>query len=193
MIRGIVFDCFGVLYRGSLTHLAELASTADRQSVHDLSHASDYGYISHDEYFRELARLVDKSPAEVEAIIRERHIRNDVLVEYVRELRQTYKIGLLSNVGQGVMDELFSPAERRELFDAVVLSSDIGAVKPHPAIYEYMLAQLNLPADQCVMIDDLPPNVEGARQVGMHGVVYYSVHQLKTGLKPLLEPAIRAR
>ena len=186
MIRGIVFDCFGVLYRGSLTHLSELAAAGDRQAVYDLSHASDYGYIDHDEYFRELARLVDKSPAEVEAIIRERHIRNDALVDYVRELRQTCKIGLLSNVGQGVMDQLFVPAEQKELFDAVVLSSDIGAVKPHPAIYEYMLTQLELQASECVMIDDLPPNVEGARQVGMQGIVYYSVHQLKNDLKLLL-------
>ena len=29
MIRGIIFDCFGVLYRGSLTHLAELADYLD--------------------------------------------------------------------------------------------------------------------------------------------------------------------
>lgn len=186
MIRGIVFDCFGVLYRGSLTHLSELAAPADRQAVYDLSHASDYGYISHDEYFRELAQLVDRSPAEVEAIIRERHIRNDMLVDYVKGLRARCKIGLLSNVGEGVMNELFTEAERRELFDAVVLSSDIGAVKPHPAIYEYMLAQLNLPAEQCVMIDDLPVNVEGARQVGMQGIVYYSFEQLQAELQKVL-------
>ena len=186
MIRGIVFDCFGVLYWGSLTHLSELAAPADRQAVYDLSHASDYGYIGHDEYFRELARLVNKTPGEVEAIIRERHIRNDALVAYVRELRASYKIGLLSNVGEGVMNELFPEAERRELFDAVVLSSDIGAVKPHPAIYEYMLDQLQLPADQCVMIDDLPANVDGAKNVGMQGIVYHSFDHLKTSLKSLL-------
>ena len=186
MIRGIVFDCFGVLYRGSLTHLSELAAPADRQAVYDLSHASDYGYIGHDEYFRELARLVNKTPAEVEAIIRERHIRNEALVAYVRELRSSYKIGLLSNVGEGVMNELFPDTERQALFDAVVLSSDIGAVKPHPAIYEYMLAQLHLPAEQCVMIDDLPVNVDGAKNVGMQGIVYYSLDHLKTSLKTLL-------
>ena len=113
MIRGIIFDCFGVLYSGSLTHLSELAAPEDRQAVYDLSHASDYGYISHDDYFRQLADLVNKAPQEVEDIIRERHIRNDAMVALARELRKTYKVGLLSNVGQGVMKELFSPDEQR--------------------------------------------------------------------------------
>lgn len=183
MIRGIIFDCFGVLYRGSLTHLSELAAPGDQQAVYDLSHASDYGYISHDEYFRQLADLVNKSPQEVEDIIRERHIRNDAMVELARDLRKTYKVGLLSNVGQGVMDELFSPDERRELFDAVVLSSDVGMVKPHPEIYEYMSRQLHILPEECLMIDDLAGNIEGARQAGMQGVVCETVDQLKKDLK----------
>jgi HAD superfamily hydrolase (TIGR01509 family) len=186
MIRGIIFDCFGVLYRGSLTHLSELAAPEDQQAVYDLSHASDYGFISHDDYFRQLGELVHKPAREVEAIIRERHIRSDEMVELARELRRTYKVALLSNVGQGVMDELFSADERRELFDAIVLSSDIGMVKPHPEIYEYAARQLLLLPEECIMIDDLPVNIEGARQVGMRGIVCQSVVQLRKDLKQYL-------
>lgn len=185
MIRGIIFDCFGVLYRGSLTHLSELAAPGDRQAVYDLSHASDYGYISHDEYFRQLGQLVGRAPQEVEDIIRERHIRNDEMIALVRELRATYKVGLLSNVGQGVMDELFSRQEQRELFDAVILSSDVGMVKPHPEIYQYALNQLNLLPEECIMIDDLPTNIEGAQQVGMQGIVFTSCAQLGQALRQL--------
>ena len=186
MIRGIIFDCFGVLYRGSLTHLSELAAPSDQQAVYDLSHASDYGFINHDDYFRQLGALVNKPAREVEDIIRQRHIRNDEMIDLVRELRRTHKVALLSNVGQGVIDELFSPDERHELFDAVVLSSDIGMVKPHPEIYEYAVGQLSLPAEDCLMIDDLPVNIEGARQVGMQGIVCESVVQLRKDLKQYL-------
>ncbi len=182
MIRGIIFDCFGVLYRGSLTHLSELAAPEDRQAVYDLSHASDYGYISHDDYFRQLADLVNKAPQEVEDIIRERHIRNDAMVALARELRKTYKVGLLSNVGQGVMKELFSPDEQRELFDAVVLSSDVGMVKPHPEIYEYMSRQLHLLPEECLMIDDIAENIEGAGRAGMQGIVCISADQVEREL-----------
>jgi putative hydrolase of the HAD superfamily len=186
MIRGIIFDCFGVLYRGSLTHLSELAAPEDQQAVYDLSHASDYGFISHDDYFRQLGELVSKPAREVEAIIRERHVRSDEMVDLVRTLRRTHKVALLSNVGQGVIDELFSADERRELFDAVILSSDIGMVKPHPEIYEYAARQLGLAPDECVMIDDLPVNIEGAQQAGMQGIVCYSVKQLSKDLKHYL-------
>ena len=187
MIRGIIFDCFGVLYRGSLTHLSELAAPADRQAVYDLSHASDYGYISHDDYFRQLAELVGKAPREVEDIIRERHIRNDDMIALVRDMRRTYKVALLSNVGQGVMNELFSESERRELFDAVVLSSDVGMVKPHPEIYEYAARQLRLLPEECLMIDDLPVNIDGAERVGMQGIVCQSTAQLRSDLKKYLK------
>lgn len=186
MIRGIIFDCFGVLYRGSLTHLAELAPPERRQEVHDLSHASDYGYIAHDEYFTRLGELVNKPAEEVESIIRARHVRNEELIELVRQLKPHYKLGLLSNVGRGVMNELFSVEERAELFDAVVLSSDVGMVKPHPEIYEYVLAQLGEVAEDCVMIDDLVENVDGAAQVGMRGIVYQSPEQLRGELQRLL-------
>lgn len=185
MIRGVIFDCFGVLYRGSLTHLAELVPPERRQDVHDLSHASDYGYIEHDEYFVRLGELVGKPAKEVEAIIRARHIRNDLLIDLIRELKPHYKIGLLSNVGRGVMDELFPPEERAGLFDAVVLSSDIGMVKPHPEIYEYTLQRLGVMAEESVMIDDLVDNIDGARQVGMQGIVYESPEQLRRQLAQL--------
>jgi putative hydrolase of the HAD superfamily len=186
VIRGIIFDCFGVLYQGSLTHLAELADPNDRQAVHDLAHASDYGYIGYDEYFEQLGALVHKPAADVQAIVRERHVRNTELVALVHQLRGRYKVGMLSNVGRGVMTTLFSETELGELFDAVVLSSDVGLIKPDPHIYEVAAAQLGYDPDACVMIDDLPSNIDGAERAGMQGIVYSSVSQLKIDLAQLL-------
>lgn len=186
MIRGIIFDCFGVLYRGSLTHLAELADPADRLAVQDLAHASDHGFISYDDYFSQLAELVHRPVDEVQAIVRERHVRNVELVSVVRQLRGHYKIGLLSNVGRGVMDGLFRPEEQAELFDVVVLSSDVGMTKPEPAMFELMATKLGCEPDECVMIDDLPSNIDGAERAGMQGIVFTSVSRLQGELKRLL-------
>lgn len=186
MIRGIIFDCFGVLYRGSLTHLSELASPEDQRAVYDLARASDHGFISYDEYFTQLAALVHRPVDEVEAIVREQHVRNTQLVEVVRRLHGHYKIGLLSNIGRGVMDGLFPPSEQQELFDAVILSSDVGMTKPEPAIYELMAAKLGCEPEECVMIDDLPVNIDGAERVGMEGIVFTSGSQLRQELQRLL-------
>ncbi|MNT59631.1 Alpha-D-glucose-1-phosphate phosphatase YihX [compost metagenome] len=80
------------------------------------------------------------------------------------------------------MNGLFSPAEQAELFDVVVLSSDIGMTKPNPAIFEFTATKLGLLPEECIMIDDLLLNIEGAQQTGMKGVVYSTIEQAKRAI-----------
>lgn len=185
MIRGIIFDCFGVLYHGSLGHLRELVSAERQQELMDLSHSSDYGYISHEDYFQRVGELAGLSADEVQKIIAAEHVRNEPLVAFVRSLRSQYKVALLSNVGRGVIERLFTPNELEELFDIVVLSSEVGMVKPYADIYELTAKKLNLTPDECLMIDDLLINIEGAQATGMRGIVYQSTDQMKNQLATL--------
>lgn len=182
MIRALIFDCFGVLYHGSLGHLRQLLPSDRRQELNDLSMSSDYGYISRQEYFDKASEIMGMSSAELEAITTKQHIRNELLVDYLKSMKSDYKIGLLSNVGSDVMDGLFSPLEQAELFDAVVLSSDIGMTKPNPDIFALTALKLGVLPEECIMIDDLLVNVEGARQAGMKGVVYSTVEQAKRAI-----------
>jgi HAD superfamily hydrolase (TIGR01549 family) len=182
MIRALIFDCFGVLYHGSLGHLRQLLPSDRRQELSDLSMSSDYGYISRQEYFDKTSEIMGMSSAELEAITTKQHIRNELLVDYLKSMKSDYKIGLLSNVGSDVMDGLFSPLEQAELFDAVVLSSDIGMTKPNPDIFALTALKLGVLPEECIMIDDLLVNVEGARQAGMKGVVYSTVEQAKRAI-----------
>ncbi|HWC83508.1 MAG TPA: HAD-IA family hydrolase [Pseudonocardiaceae bacterium] len=57
-----------------------------------------------------------------------------------------------------------------DLFDAIVLSGQVGVAKPNPGIYLMAAEQLGLIPEQCVFVDDLPENVRGAVQVGMVGI-----------------------
>ncbi len=154
--------------------------------------SSDYGYISRQEYFDKASEILSMSPAELEAITAKQHIRNELLVDYLRSMKSEYKIGLLSNVGSDVMNGLFSPAEQSELFDVVVLSSDIGMTKPNPAIFEFTARKLGVLPEECVMIDDLLVNIEGARQTGMKGVVYSTVEQTRRSVDEHLRTGVDA-
>jgi epoxide hydrolase-like predicted phosphatase len=127
----------------------------------------------------------------VEKLSHQRFIRNVPLVEFVRSLRQRYKTALLSNVGHSVIETLFTPRELDHLFDSVVLSGDSGTVKPYPEIYELTASRLGLQPEECVMIDDLPKNAEGAEIAGMKGLVYSSMRQLETDLNNLIEAESR--
>jgi putative hydrolase of the HAD superfamily len=57
-----------------------------------------------------------------------------------------------------------------EIFETVVDSGFVGARKPEARIYEMTLERLGLPAGACLFVDDLEPNIEGARKAGMQTV-----------------------
>ena len=78
-----------------------------------------------------------------------------------------------------------------ELFDAVVISGEVGMRKPEPRIYQLLLDRLALPAGACVFVDDLAVNVAAAVQVGMVGVLHRSVDQTAAELEVLLGLALR--
>lgn len=56
------------------------------------------------------------------------------------------------------------------MFDVVVISGEVGMRKPEPEIYEYTLDQMQLPAPECVFVDDLRHNVDAAVGMGIVGI-----------------------
>ena len=65
MIRGIIFDCFGVLYEGSLSTLKSMAPEGRAQEVNDINMQKDYGYISYQDYLSQTAEVLGISLEEV--------------------------------------------------------------------------------------------------------------------------------
>lgn len=94
---------------------------------------------------------------------------------------------MLSNVGRGLMEQLFASQELEELFDTVVLSSEVGMIKPDPAIFNFTTDKMGLLPEDCLMIDDLEANIEGARQTGMHGVVFSTTSQVISDIEKLTQ------
>jgi putative hydrolase of the HAD superfamily len=81
--------------------------------------------------------------------------------------RHGFKTGLISNTW-GVEP----PQDLGDLFDAVVLSGRTGLRKPDRAIYLLAADRLSVPPAECVFVDDMPANVEGARSAGMAGLLH---------------------
>lgn len=186
MVRGIIFDCFGVLYHGSLGHLRDITPPERRDELMDLSHSSDLGYVTKEDYLKAVASYTNTSEQEIETILKTDHVRNLAMVDLVRSLRSEYKVALLSNVGQHIIDHLFTPADVDELFDTVVLSSDVHMMKPDPAIFELTAQRLGLLPEECVMIDDIEVNIDGAKRAGMQGIICVSTEQTTNDLHVLL-------
>jgi epoxide hydrolase-like predicted phosphatase len=73
-----------------------------------------------------------------------------------------------------------------DLFDAVVISGEVGLRKPEPEIYRLAADRLGLAPEECVFVDDLAPNVRGAVRVGMVGVHYVDHDRVVAELRELL-------
>ena len=123
MIRGIIFDCFGVLYEGSISMLRRICPPEKLDELNDLNKQTDYGYITTDEYIEGLARLLGKSSDEVASLVSHSHVRNQPLIDEVQRLKgEGYVLAMLSNVGNDSIERLFPADQLSELFDVVVLS-----------------------------------------------------------------------
>jgi putative hydrolase of the HAD superfamily len=115
---------------------------------------------------------------------------NEELVGFLRDARAAgYRLALLTN---NVVE--WEPRWRPkwpidELFETVVDSGFVGIRKPDPAIFALTLERLGLPAEECVFIDDLEPNVVAAREVGLHAVHFRETDQAIGEVLEVLESA----
>ena len=112
---------------------------------------------------------------------------NTELLEYIRdELKPRFKIGFLSNVGDDLMDVLFSK-EQQALFDDVVLSFKVAMAKPEPEIYELSAANLGLDTTDCLFVDDVQRYIDGAEVAGMQAILFTSTEQFKQDIAKLIQ------
>jgi putative hydrolase of the HAD superfamily len=175
MIRAVVFDCFGVLYRSSADELYDRCPEVARDELHDIRLQRDRGIMSYREYLEAAALLLKIPTEEVRAITEQAHVRNQGLFDYIVSLdRSRYKVGMLSNIGDTTIGQLFSHDELDGFFDATVFSYEVGMVKPDPAIYQLMCQRLGCDPEESIMIDDIERNCEGARAIGMQAIVHQS-------------------
>ena len=67
-------------------------------------------------------------------------------------------------------------------FEAIVVSGEVGLIKPDPAVYRYLVTAHEVVPAQAVFIDDREENVTGARRLGFHGVHFTEAAQLRADL-----------
>lgn len=178
-IKAVIFDCFGVLYLDTTTSILSHVPAKNRQEAADVFMANNYGHFTKQQYVERIAELSGLTAREVEQYIGREHHLNTQLVALIGEtIRPSFKVGLLSNIGRGWINEFFDTHQVKELFDEVVLSGEEGIAKPHPAIFELMATRLALQPEECVMIDDIEANCEGAEMSGMKAIHFTSNDQL---------------
>jgi putative hydrolase of the HAD superfamily len=157
-------------------------------------HALERGEMAIPDFERELARRLtthDGRAVEPEGLLGRMFAgfeKQQPMFDVVRRARgHGISTALLSN--SWGMD--YPREEWDEIFDAVVISGEVGMRKPEPAIYRYAAEQLDVDPGECVFVDDLGSNVKGAMGVGMVGVKFVSAEQAVAELEALFGLVLR--
>lgn len=108
------------------------------------------------------------------------------LVTLIRSLRDTHKIGLISNAWPELRDWLQQTWKIADAFHDLVISAEVELAKPDRRIYQLALSRLSVEPQHAVFIDDMQINVHGAAQAGMFAIQFTDRAAAVAKLKELL-------
>lgn len=190
MIRNIIFDIGNVLtdfrWEGFLRDKgfddAMVRRIADASVKSPLWMEFDRGVLSETEL---MAAFVARDPG----IERELHLAyddihgmvtpRDYAIPWVQELKaKGYGVWYLSNFSKKAEEECGESLAFIPYMDGGILSWREKVLKPEQGIYTLLLERYHLTADECVFVDDSLLNVEGAREQGIHGILFESREQV---------------
>jgi putative hydrolase of the HAD superfamily len=89
---------------------------------------------------------------------------------------------IVSNMGDTVHEHMVRELDWLSRFDVLVWSYQLRVAKPDPAIYSYALQRLGTQPAETLFIDDKAENVDAAIALGMKGLIFSTVEQLRKDL-----------
>lgn len=98
-------------------------------------------------------------------------------VEVLYDLKEKYKLALITNVHHTTtskkVQEILADAGIPDVFNVVVVSSEVGCSKPNPRIFEIALNSLEVEPEEAVMIGNIiSTDIFGANRIGMKTVLF---------------------
>ena len=110
---------------------------------------------------------------------------NRAVIKLITRLRKNYRVALLSNAPSAFLRGILAEHQLDQYFDQIVISSEVGMVKPNPDIFSHTLERLGVTSQEAIFIDDSEKNTHGAEAVGIKTVLFRSAAQLASGLTDL--------
>lgn len=201
MIRNVLFDMGGVLIAWDPARIVarlglpeEDGQLLRREVFGSMEWVSlDRGTLSeHEAIARMRSRLPERLHAAVERCVfwwKDPLWPVPGMAELIGELDSLgYGVYLLSNA-TSALHEYFPRIPGSEHFRGMLVSADWKLLKPQREIYEKLLEQQGLKPEECVFIDDYPPNAEAAGLLGIHPLVFYrDMTRLRRELRALQIP-----
>lgn len=188
MIKAIVFDCFGVLAEDGWLPLKRKYIGDDlelAEKVAELGRQNEYGLLDNETHLQAMAAAMKIDAEELRRALDVR-VPNEDLFEYIESnLKQHYKIGMMSNANFNVLTDLFTH-EQASIFDASVMSYESKLIKPDQRMFELAAERLKVELEECVFVDDVERYCMAAESYGAKAICYKDFDQFKSELTDML-------
>jgi len=156
----------------------------------EISRQAAVGAVTVDQHWDAVMKKLNR-PASEARIIRDEFFGGDVLdrtlINLIRSLRTSgkYKTGLISNAWNDLRGYI-EKEKFDDVFDTMIISAEVGVMKPEAKIFKLALDQLKVPAKDAMFVDDFIENIEGCEKVGMKGLLFLDAETDIEKLKALL-------
>ena len=197
-VKAIIFDFGGVLLRTTdFAPREQLAAHLgmSRNELEELIFGGESGdqaqrgEITVQQHWSNLAAQLHCSRIELKTLVEEFFANDEIdfsLLDYVRTLHESYKTGLLSNAFDDLRQIITERWHFEDAFDDMIISAEVGLVKPDARIFLLAVEQLGVEASQAVFVDDMQRNIEAAKNVGLVGIHFQNPLQVRGEVDNLL-------
>ena len=198
MIKNIIFDLSEVIISGyfGVEDILEkdynipVDEFINRKEIDTLEYYLDTmrGNYSEDEYCSYLLEGTNWNISidELKKVFRKNlNIPVPGVMQIIKELKNKYKLILLSDYVKEWKEWLFKRNSELSIFDYMYFSYEHKKLKSDKGTFQFIIDTLNLKPEETIFIDDLEQNVISAQKSGINGIVFKDASQLRDELKKL--------
>lgn len=196
-IRNVVFDIGNVMVRWSPMEIIRLTfgdSSRNEALAQSIFHSELWRGLNRGEYTEqevktELQHLLDLPKEITESLFY--YIRRTLILlfgstELLKKLIDAgYTTYALTDNVIEIVDYLKKQYDFWDCFSGVIVSAEVGCLKPDAEIFNHLISQYQVDPRESVFIDDLSKNIEGSRRVGFYGIQFYDSAQCEQELNKL--------
>ena len=199
MIKAVLFDYDGVLTldkSGSYSICKYISQNADVDyelfSTEYKKYNDDLllGKVTHEQIWNQLCKNVNTNISIKYLFDSFKNTpMNLKMIELVKKIKKNNKTGLITDNKKDRIDAAKTDFELSKLFDAILVSAEIGSQKSKENIYNKTVKELGVVYDECVFIDNQESNLIIPNRLGMKTIFYNhkenNIKRLVTELKLL--------
>lgn len=197
MIRNIIFDLGGVVFEWNSGQITRSVFEDPTLQAHVKAQVFDYpdwadtdrGTLSEADAIRRWAVRTGRTEAEMTALARACEVALRPKPDTLTLIDELDARGLHLYCLSNMPSERWAYLERTHdfwpRFRGIVISGHVKMIKPEPGIYHHLLNRYDLQPNESVFLDDMPYNIEAARALGIHGIVFTSADACRQELATL--------